>query len=271
MPELPEVETVVRALRNPLVGRTFAGVVSNWPRQIVTPDDVVAFTTRLVGNTAVSVTRRGKYILIDLDGGETLIVHLKMTGHLAVVPGGEEPHRHVRQRFLLADGDELQFRDTRKFGRLYLVHDPQEIVGKLGPEPLEDGFTAVRLQELFAGRKRVLKPLLLDQTFIAGIGNIYADEALFGAKLLPTRRSDTLTAVEITRLHASIRQALQLGIDREGASISSYVKPDGTKGSMQDEVNVFRRTGFPCYTCGTLIKRIVLGGRSTHFCPSCQQ
>ncbi|MCA9981186.1 MAG: hypothetical protein KDD89_10135, partial [Anaerolineales bacterium] len=113
--------------------------------------------------------------------------------------------------------------------------------------------------------------LLLDQTFIAGIGNIYADEALFGAKLLPTRRSDSLTAVEITRLHAAIQQALQLGIQREGASISSYVKPDGTKGSMQDAVNVFRRTDSPCYTCGTPIKRIVLGGRSTHFCPTCQQ
>lgn len=272
MPELPEVETVVRALRHPLVGRTFVGFESLWPKQVVKPDDVAAFTSRLVGRTAVSISRRAKYIVITLDdGAETLIVHLKMTGHLAIVPGDQAPHKHVRQRFFLADGDELRFRDTRKFGRLYLVQDPQEVLGKLGPEPLAPAFTAVRLQELFAGRRRVLKPLLLDQTFIAGIGNIYADEALFGAKLLPTRRSDTLTAVEITRLHSAIQTALRLGIEREGASIDSYVKPDGTKGSMQDTVNVFRRTGFPCYTCGTPIERIVLGGRSTHFCPTCQQ
>lgn len=270
MPELPEVETVVRALREPLVGHKFVGLESAWPKQLVVPDDVAEFRARLVGHTAVAITRRGKYILIQLDDALTLIVHLKMTGHLALVPGGQEPHKHVRQRFFLADGAELQFRDPRKFGRLYLVDDPQQIVGKLGPEPLEESFTAVVLQKLFVGRQRVLKPLLLDQTFIAGIGNIYADEALFGAKILPTRRSDTLTAVEINRLHAAIQTALTLGIEREGASITNYVKPDGTKGSMQEAVNVFRRTGFPCYTCGTPIKRIVLGGRSTHYCPTCQ-
>jgi formamidopyrimidine-DNA glycosylase len=272
MPELPEVETVVRALREPLVGRRFVGLESFWPKQLVVPDDVGAFTAGVVGHTAVSISRRGKYILIQLDQeGGTLIVHLKMTGHLAVVEKEKGVHPHVRQRFLLADGAELHFRDPRKFGRLYLVTDPENIVGKLGPEPLEEGFTPALLAERLAGRQRAIKPILLDQTVVAGIGNIYADEALFGAGILPTRAGGELTAVEIHRLHAAIQTALALGIAREGASITNYVKPDGTKGSMQEAVTVFRRTGFPCYTCGTPIQRIVLAGRSTHFCPTCQR
>lgn len=271
MPELPEVETVVRALRHPLVGRTFVGLVSAWPKQLVVPDDAAVFAARLQGRTVQAVSRRAKYIVISLDGGETLIVHLKMTGHLAVEQGETAVHPHVRQRVLLAGGDELRFRDPRKFGRFYLVTDPTLILGKLGPEPLEADFTADRLANLFAGKRRVLKPLLLDQTFVAGIGNIYADEALFAAQLLPTRASDSLTGAEIGRLHHAIQRVLELGIAREGASISNYVKPDGTKGAMQDDVQVFRRTGFPCYTCGQPIQRMVLGGRSTHFCPTCQK
>ena len=271
MPELPEVETVVRALRHPLVGRTLVGLVSSWAKQLVVPDDAAVFTARLAGRTVLAVGRRAKYIVISLDGGETLIVHLKMTGHLAVERGDSAVHPHTRQRILLADGDELRFRDPRKFGRFYLVRDPAEILGGLGPEPLDEAFTADVLRNLLAGKRRVLKPLLLDQTFIAGIGNIYADEALFGAAVLPTRHSETLTKAEIGRLHASIQHVLRLGIEREGASISNYVKPDGTKGSMQGEVMVFRRTNQPCYTCGTPIQRMVLGGRSTHFCPTCQK
>ena len=272
MPELPEVETVVRALRDPLVGRTFSEFESYWPNQIVVPDDVEQLRARITGRTVTAISRRAKYIVMTLDGGEeTLIVHLKMTGHLAVVPTSKPVHKHVRNLFRLTDGDDLRFRDMRKFGRIYLVTDPDEILAKLGTEPLEDLFTAEVFRQRIAGRTRIIKPLLLDQTIVAGIGNIYADESLFFAKIRPDRHADTLTEAETDLLWAGIRSSLQNGIDREGASIDTYVKPDGTKGDMQNAVSVFRRTGNPCYDCGTPIERIVLAQRSTHFCPICQK
>ena len=275
MPELPEVETVVKALRDPLVGRTFTGFRSLWLNQIVYPtgpDPEGEINARIQGRTVTGIWRRAKYIVMALDdGAETLIVHLKMTGHLAILPSTEPLHPHVRNLFHLADGADLRFRDMRKFGRIYLVHDPDQVLGKLGPEPLSDQFTLAFFRERLKGRSRVIKPLLLDQGFVAGIGNIYADEALFEAKIRPERGADTLKSAETKRLHAAIRNVLSLGIEREGASISDYVKPDGTKGDMQNAVNVFRRTGHPCYTCGNEVKRIVLGQRSTHFCPHCQK
>ena len=194
-----------------------------------------------------------------------------MPGHLPVVPADTPPDPYAHTVFALDDGRELRFRDPRKFGRVYLLRDPAGILGPLGPEPLADAFTANELAARLAGRRRVLKPLLLDQTFIAGVGNIYADEALFDAGLLPTRRSDTLSAEEIAALHTAIRKVLALGIEREGASISTYVKADGQMGDMQNAVAVFRRTGRACYTCGPPIERIGLGGRSTHYCPHWQK
>lgn len=272
MPELPEVETVVRALRSPLIGRTFTGFESLWPNQVRLPDDVDELGARINGRTVTAINRRAKYIVMTLDdGAETLIVHLKMTGHLAVEAAGAPVHEHVRQRFFLADGDELRFRDMRKFGRVYLVSDPAEVLEKLGPEPLDARFSSGELKSRIAHRRRMIKPLLLDQTVIAGIGNIYADESLFGARIRPDRYAHTLTDFEIEQLHHAIQTALNLGIAREGASITNYVKPDGTKGEMQEEVMVFRRTGYPCYVCGTPIERVVLGQRSTHFCPRCQK
>jgi formamidopyrimidine-DNA glycosylase len=272
MPELPEVETVVRALRNPLVGRTFIGFESYWPNQIVVPDDVAQLKARISGRTVTKIGRRAKYSVITLDGGEeTLIVHLKMTGHLAVVPSDQPIHKHVRNLFKLKDGFDLRFRDMRKFGRIYLVKNPLSILAKLGPEPLEDDFTADVLQQRIAGRTRIIKPLLLDQTIVAGIGNIYADESLFDAKVRPDRTADSLTQAEVSYLWKGIRRTLQDGIDREGASISTYVKPDGSKGDMQNAVNVYGRTGSPCYDCGQPIERIILAQRSTHFCSNCQK
>ncbi len=270
MPELPEVETAVRALRAPLIGRTITGARNAWPRHIAlpTPDELRA---RVVGRRVEAIDRRGKYLVFTLSDDETLIVHLKMTGHLSVVPADTPPDPYAHTVFELDDGRELRFRDPRKFGRVYLVHDPADVLGPLGPEPLAGEFSAEALAERLARRRRVLKPLLLDQTFLAGIGNIYADEALFDARLQPTRRSDTLTAEEIAALHAAIQKVLALGIAREGASISTYVKPDGQKGEMQNEVMVFRRTGQSCYNCGGPIERMVLGGRSTHYCPNCQR
>ena len=269
MPELPEVETFVRALRRPLVGRTIIGATNDWPRHIVAPlpDELAA---RIAGRRIEAIDRRGKYLVFPLSDDENLIIHLKMSGHLSVVPADTPPDPYAHTVFALDDGRELRFRDPRKFGRVYLLRDPAGVLGPLGPEPLADAFTATELAARLAGRRRVLKPLLLDQTFIAGVGNIYADEALFDAGLLPTRRSDTLSAEEIAALHAAIRKVLTLGIEREGASISTYVKADGEKGDMQNAVNVFRRTGQSCYACGGPIERIVLGGRSTHFCANCQ-
>ena len=270
MPELPEVETFVRALRRPLLGRTIVGVANDWPRHIAVPppDELAA---RIAGRRIEAIDRRGKYLVFSLSDDENLLIHLKMTGHLSVTPADAPPDPYAHTVFALDDGRELRFRDPRKFGRVYLVRDPAQVVGPLGPEPLTDDFTADELAARLAGRRRVLKPLLLDQTFIAGIGNIYADEALFDAGLLPTRRSETLTAGEIAALHAAIRKVLALGIEREGASISTYVKADGQKGEMQNAVAVFRRTGQSCYACGGPIERIVLGGRSTHYCPNCQR
>jgi formamidopyrimidine-DNA glycosylase len=269
MPELPEVETTVRALRRPLVGRVITGVRTDWPRQVVTPA-LEELQQRIQGRRIEAIGRRAKYLLFNLSAGETLIIHLKMTGHLSVVPAATSAGPHVHTVFTLAGGDELRFRDMRKFGRVYLVRDPEEVLSGLGPEPLAASFTVEQLASRLHGRKRYLKPLLLDQTFVAGIGNIYADEALYAAALHPERRADSLTTAEVKSLHAAIRHVLQLGIEREGASITNYVKPDGTRGDMQNAVAVFRRTGQSCYRCGTPIKRSVLGGRSTHFCPACQ-
>ena len=270
MPELPEVETTVRALRAPLLGRTFTGVRNYWPRHIATssPEEL---QERIVGQRIDVLDRRGKYLLFHLSGGDTLIIHLRMTGHLSVAEPQTPVPTHTHTIFSLDDGRELRFRNMRKFGRVYLVADVDEVVGKLGPEPLDPAFTVEMLQERFQGRSKQMKPLLLDQTFVAGIGNIYADEALFYAGIHPERPADTLSGAEVAALHQAIRKVLQMGIEREGASIDRYVKPDGTRGSMQNAVAVYKRTDQGCYQCGTPIRRMVLGGRSTHFCPVCQQ
>ena len=270
MPELPEVETVVRALRQPLIGRTIIGVRNDWPRHIGKPtlDELQA---RIHGCEVQAINRRAKYLVFHLSQDETLIAHLRMSGHLSVVNADAPADKHVHTVFELDNGQELRFRDIRKFGKVYLVQDPDDILGKLGPEPLESSFTPALLTERLNGRTRALKPLLLDQQFIAGVGNIYADESLFYAKLHPTRPANTLNQQEIIALHGAIQKVLKLGIEREGASIELYVKPDGSKGDMQNAVAVFRRTGEPCYECGRPIERIVLGGRSTHFCSSCQK
>lgn len=269
MPELPEVETTVRALRRSLVGQVITAVHNTWPRHIAMPT-IPEMQARIRGRTIEAISRRAKYLVFHLSGEETLIVHLKMTGHLFVTQADDPLDKHTHTVFRLASGQELRFRDTRKFGRVYLVREPQEIFSELGPEPLADSFTADCLRQRLHNRTRALKPLLLDQSFIAGVGNIYADEALFYAGLHPQRRAGSLTTDDIKALHAAIQKVLQLGIEREGASISTYIKPDGSKGDMQNAVAVFRRTGMPCYQCGNPIERIILGGRSTHFCPHCQ-
>ena len=269
MPELPEVETTVRALRQPLVGSEITAVTLLWPGNI-TNIDLAEFQARIRGGKITAVNRRGKYLLFPLSTDDTLIIHLRMSGHLAVTSPETPLHKHDRTIFQLADNRELRFRDQRKFGTINLVSNPNSILGKLGPEPLSADFTPELLNNRLKNRNRAMKTLLLDQTFIAGIGNIYADEALFYSSLHPLRSSNTLIPKEIKLLHNAIQRVLKLGIKREGASIDLYTKPDGTRGEMQNAVAVFRRTGEPCHKCGTPIERIKVSGRSTHFCPRCQ-
>ena len=270
MPELPEVETVMRGLRAPLEGRTITGATYDWPRTIDRPDAPL-FADIIAGQPVRALSRRGKYILVHLQP-HTLLVHLRMTGRLYVTPDEAEhdADRWLRLTLQLDNAHQLRFSDSRKFGRVYLVDDPAEIVGKLGPEPLDDAFTLAVFQERLAGRSGMLKPLLLNQAFIAGLGNIYVDEALFASRLHPRRRTDSLDADDVARLYAAIREALQNGIAHEGASINWYRKPDGSRGAAQKRFNAYGRTGEPCPRCGQPIERIVVGQRGTHICPACQ-
>ncbi len=264
MPELAEVETIVRGLRGPLVGRTFTSVTVTWPNSIKPP--IPELKNRLPGQRIQAITRRGKYLQFHLSRGDTLFIHLKMSGDLLVEPTDEPPHRHVRTIFDLDNNHQLRFKDTRKFGRVYLVDDPNIVVGKLGPEPLADNFTVEDFKALFQRRKGRLKPLLLNQTFIAGIGNIYGDESCFIAKIDPRRPADTLSAAELEKLYHAIRQALNAGITHKGASLDEVYRG----GEFQNHFQVYGRTDEPCLNCGAAIRRIVLGGRSTHFCSRCQ-
>ena len=269
MPELPEVETVVRSLNKKIQGRILYGITNEWPRHLAT-HDVHEMSERVYGTRIIRVLRRGKYILIPLDSADTLIVHLRMTGQLLLQCSEAPVPDHTHTIFHLSDDVELRFRDVRKFGRVYLTSDPNLIVGELGPEPLAESFTSELLSEMLATRHRILKPLLLDQRFIAGIGNIYADEALHGAQLAPRRLSNSLTQSEATQLHSSIQRTLQSAIDNRGATINDYRQPDGTEGEMQNSFKVYGLEGEPCPRCNGIIERMVLGGRSTYFCPSCQ-
>jgi formamidopyrimidine-DNA glycosylase len=269
MPELPEVELIAQALREPLTGRRIVNFTSRWPSHLIDHEaDEMGY--HLVGRLFRSIHRRGKYLVFTLDGGYYLIIHLKMTGQLLLTPSAEAADKHDHTVFALDNGRDLRFRDVRKFGRVRLVRDPADVLGSLGPEPLSPSFMAEWLFENLRQRKRLLKPLLLDQTFIAGIGNIYADEALHHARIRPGRISNTLSADESKALYDGIRLALTIGLKRGGATIENYRRPDGSTGEMQEVFVAYGRTGQPCLRCGGTIERVVLGGRSTHFCNSCQ-
>jgi formamidopyrimidine-DNA glycosylase len=270
MPELPEVETVARGLREPLVGRTILGVMVHWPRTIAYPS-LDEFRAQVAGRQVRSVGRRGKYVVIGLDRGY-LLIHLKMSGRLRVVPKKEPPDKHTHTLFDLDDGRQLRFQDTRKFGRVYLVDEAELVTAELGPEPLADDFSLDEFRRMLAGRSGRLKPLLLNQQFLAGLGNIYADEALFAARLHPLRKADSLTDEEQEHLYEAIRTVLGLAVANRGTTLDDqgYTDANGQAGANQGRIAVYGRTGQPCGECDTPIKRIVLGGRSTHFCPQCQ-
>ena len=269
MPELPEVETIAQGLREPLVGRQFTGVRVGWENLVGRPA-AEEFERGLVGQRILGVRRRGKYLVFALSGGESLIVHLRMTGRLLVKNSTDELDKHDHLIFELDNGRELRFNDVRKLGRVYLVDDEDEIVGKLGPEPLDDDFTPADFAALLSARRGMIKPLLLNQQFVAGIGNIYADEAFFAAHIHPERRANWLTTEEIERLYDAIRQVLRQGIENSGTTLSAYRDAEGREGRNQEYLEVSRRAGQPCPRCKTPIERKVVGGRGTYFCPKCQ-
>lgn len=275
MPELPEVETYVRDLTPLLVNRTVTGVTVLWPRIIAAPT-VDEFMHAMIGQCFTSFGRRGKYMLLGLASGDTLIIHLRMTGRVTVYAQPVMPDKHTHVVLDLADGGQMHYQDSRKFGRLWLVANTTAVLYKLGEEPFATTFDVDYLAAKVAGRNATIKALLLDQTVVAGVGNIYADESLFRAGIHPTRPGHTLTHAELTRLHHAIQSVLAHAIERHGSSlghssIQNYARPDGAAGEFQGEHKVFQRTGKPCLHCGRPIERIVITQRSTHFCPSCQQ
>ena len=281
MPELPEVETVARDLAPRIVGATITGARATWARTLRTHSPET-FGEAVAGRRVEAVGRRGKQLVIDLSGDAALTVHLKMTGQLFVVRAEAPVDPYVRLVLELADGREVRFRDIRKFGRVGLYgRDPAtgELVtevggtalfGDVGPEPLDEAFTLRDFRRLIRRRKGRLKPLLLDQSFLAGVGNIYADEALWAARLHPLRTTGTLRTADERHLYEEIRRILREAVERRGSSIDDYTAPDGD-GEMQEHLQVYQRTGEPCPRCGRPIKRIVIGARSTHFCSWCQR
>jgi formamidopyrimidine-DNA glycosylase len=267
MPELPEVETIRAQLAPRLTGRSLARVEILDPR-LTRPIDLFEVAEELEGDTVVAVERRGKYLVLRLESGLALLVHLRMTGGFHW-----EPATHERAVLELDDGTRLAYRDVRRFGT-WLVLEGAELdpylSGKNGPEPLGPRFTAAWLAERLSRRRAALKAVLLDQRVVAGLGNIYADEALWRARLNPLRPADSLSSDEIRRLVRAIRQALRAGIARQGSTLSTYRQPDGSPGSMQEEFRVYGRDGQSCPRCGTMIAKTRAGGRGTWFCPRCQ-
>jgi len=283
MPELPEVETVRAWLEPKLVGRRFEHVEIVDPR-LTRPVDPAGVAAELEGERVAALDRRGKYLIVRFESGRVLLIHLRMTGQLLLVDGiasdaldggpppAEDVHRHAVVR--LDDGSDVVYRDVRRFGTWQLLDEDDllpYLAQRIGREPLVRSFTSKRLAEALEGRRAPLKSALLDQRRLAGVGNIYADEALWRARLHPLRPAGELSAEEIAALHRGIRAALRAGIARQGATLSNYRTPDGSPGRMQEEFRVYGREGEPCERCGTPIEKIRAGGRGTSYCPSCQR
>ncbi|MEK6276872.1 MAG: bifunctional DNA-formamidopyrimidine glycosylase/DNA-(apurinic or apyrimidinic site) lyase [Actinomycetota bacterium] len=285
MPELPEVETIRRQLEPELLGRRVERLEvldDRWSRPVAPR----RLEREVSGRTIAGLRRRGKYLLMALDGGDTLVMHLRMTGNLLLVdreglvaavdprvyqPASED--RYLRARFRLDDGRELRFSDARRFGEALLLRDDQldaRFAGRVGIEPLSGDFTVEALERIAAGRTVPLKSFLLDQSGIAGVGNIYADEALFRARLHPLSPAGSMKPEHLEALRSGVVEALAAGIDGGGASIDDYRDSRGERGSMQEEFLVHTREGEPCPRCGEPIARILIGGRSTYYCPQCQ-
>ena len=277
MPELPEVETIARKLRPHLLGKTIKEADVRWARTLAFPTPR-RFKSQIQGQKIKDVTRRAKFFILQLSD-YSLLIHLRMSGDLLIKDSKIKPEKHDRLILKLLPEDtsslvhaaaqrrtSLVFNDTRKFGRVWLVSDAAEVLGRLGPEPLSKKFTPAWLHTALHNKHRQIKPLLLDQTFLAGLGNIYADESLNIAKIHPLMTSDAITVKQAEALHNAIRNILKEGIRRNGASFDWVYRG----GEFQNYFRVYDRAGKPCPTCGTNIERILVGQRSTHFCPNCQ-
>lgn len=272
MPELPEVETLRRQLAASVVGRTITAVelAPGSPSPIAIPAPG-AFVAAMAGRRIAGVGRRGKYLLLALDDGSTLALHLRMSGGLLHRPPGTAPEAYLRAALRLDDGSELRFTDVRKFGRLWHVPEVGLLVDGLGPEPLAEDFTVGALAAVLSGRRAPVKSVLLDQRALAGVGNVYADEALFAAGIDPRRPAHGLSPQERKRLHAALRAVLGAAIENGGTSLRDYRGLEGETGRHQHELRVYGRAEQPCSRCGTPVRRVVLAGRGTHFCPGCQK
>ncbi len=281
MPELPEVETLARDLRATVVGRkvTKASVSPDAPR-LVQEMPVEVFEAGLRGRRIEGVSRRGKYLMLALDKGMWWVLHRRMSGNVLLRPVKAPDEPYIRARFRLDDGNELRFVDLRKFGTMWLTDDPAPILAKLGPEPLDEAFTGDVLRETLKKRTTAIKAVLLDQAAIAGVGNLYADEALHYAGIHPKRPAKSLTKAEVGHLHEGIVRALEQGLANLGSSVGNaageevslrdHVNLNGESGKNQEYLVAYGREGRPCRTCGTAIERMKLAQRSAHFCPQCQ-
>jgi len=267
VPELPEVETVRRRLEPVLAGRTLRGVSIDDAR-LTRPYEPHEVAAELQGERVAAVERRGKYLIIRFESGRALLVHLRMTGGFRF-----EPSSHERAVLELDDDTRVAYRDVRRFGT-WLLLEPHEvdpyIASKLGEEPFDALFTVARLGERLEKRRAPIKAALLDQRTLAGMGNIYVDEALWRARIHPLRPAESIDRNELRRLHRAIRAALEAGIARQGSTLRDYRQPDGSSGGMQHEFKVYGREGEPCDRCGTPIAKTRAGGRGTWFCPTCQ-
>lgn len=273
MPELPEVETLRTQLAQELRGARFLSCEVLLPRLVKSPT-ALGYRRGVKGRAVRDVRRRGKYLLMALDGERELVIHLGMTGSLVLVPHGTEKPRHTHIIFRLEDGRDLLYVDPRTFGETALVREGDyhalPSLHCMGPEPLAEDFTPSCLADALRGKCRV-KAALLDQKRLAGLGNIYADEALHRAGIHPLRRVHTLRGEEIERLHASVREVLMEALAEGGSSVSDYVDLRGERGSFQERHRVYRRAGLPCPACGAIIRRETVLGRGTYFCPYCQK
>ncbi len=273
MPELPEVETVRSRLAPGLEGRTFTSV-EILDERLTRPIEPAVVAVRLTGERVAAVERRGKYLIVRFESGRVLLIHLRMTGSLLHGGGtGRAGDPHRRAVVTLDDGSDVVYRDVRRFGTWLLLDESElspYLAARLGEEPLGGRFTPRALGDRLAGRRAPVKAVLLDQRVVAGLGNIYADEALWYARVHPLRPAGELSGADVRGVCRGIRRTLRRGIERQGATLRNYTAPDGSRGSMQDDFRVYGRTGEPCFRCGTPVEKTRAGGRGTWYCPLCQ-
>jgi len=267
MPELPEVETIKNELSPAIVGQSFTQV-DILDTKLVSGGSPERVRRGLIGQKIERLERRGKYLIFCLSNDRSLIIHLRMTGVLLLNPADID--RYARAVFALSNGQRFVFRDRRRLGVIWLVGDAASVVGKLGPEPLDKRFTAHVLGQRLGRHHIPIKAALLDQSIVAGVGNMYADEALFAARIHPLAKADELSSEEVRALHNRIRKVLRAAIDGKGASVDSYIRPEGELGTAHFSFKVAHRGGEPCPVCGGTVERVVVQNRGTYFCPRCQ-